>query len=681
MTKKIRIIYLILFLVGLFSLTFLTENKLTIPTGDTSILFHSGLLMLIFGVFWIEHYFTKPSDVVINGLVTFISISTLSNPPFIELWNILQYYSIALVVFAYLIISFDKEEIGYDKKTMPKKLLYLLITTLGKSKVIFSLVFILSLVSYFKIDSLQAKILVAFWGLIFLVQNLDLDRFIEAIKSFFKKESHKIIGKITSVHNPNIVRFSIFEESVCEKNSIVIFSKNERYEKDDPVGLVIGYRSIPEILEGEAIILDSNFLEGTLDDRVYVIKLDINSPFVKAREASNQLLQKINSLIGFATSNTDISRLYFKLMKNLGLEEGHITSINIDKNKEVLYQIINAKLKDEEISKNSDRTYTSTEAEQLGIWSDSKQGFETYNWVAKENSPVFYIQKDFAINKIQKKDLLEVGYVPNSSIPVNINYKDLVLYHSAILGVTGSGKSFLAYQLIEYCSQNKIKVICLDATGDHKRFLRNAVLIKEDKGFPEFLASDKYNIAIVEFYNKNKHQIEEANRIAKSALKWCEENRGDDEIKEPTPKILLVLEEAHTLVPEFNFNPEKTLQNIVSNTAQIALQARKYGLGFMIITQRTANVTKSILNQCNTIFAFQAFDETGFDFMKNYMGAHYVSAIPNLKKRQGIIVGKASVSDRPIITRFHDQDREPSNQKIIELPSKEENTTTTEVAN
>ena len=87
----------------------------------------------------------------------------------------------------------------------------------------------------------------------------------------------------------------------------------------------------------------------------------------------------------------------------------------------------------------------------------------------------------------------------------------------------------------------------------------------------------------------------------------------------------------------------------------------------MIVTQRTANVTKSVLNQCNTIFAFQAYDETGFDFMKNYMGLHYVNALPTLKKREGVVVGKASVSDRPVIVRFNDQTRNSASTSLPEF--------------
>ncbi len=79
------------------------------------------------------------------------------------------------------------------------------------------------------------------------------------------------------------------------------------------------------------------------------------------------------------------------------------------------------------------------------------------------------------------------------------------------------------------------------------------------------------------------------------------------------------------------------------------MQGRKYGMGSIIITQRTANVTKTILNQCNTVFALQSYDQTGLEFLSNYMGDAYSQSISTLKKRQAILVGKASSSERPII--------------------------------
>ena len=76
-------------------------------------------------------------------------------------------------------------------------------------------------------------------------------------------------------------------------------------------------------------------------------------------------------------------------------------------------------------------------------------------------------------------------------------------------------------------------------------------------------------------------------------------------------KLCVVFEEAHSLIPEFSQVAVKDDTNHVNRTARTILQGRKFGMGALIITQRTANVTKSILNQCNTILAFQSFDQTG----------------------------------------------------------------------
>jgi len=77
-------------------------------------------------------------------------------------------------------------------------------------------------------------------------------------------------------------------------------------------------------------------------------------------------------------------------------------------------------------------------------------------------------------------------------------------------------------------------------------------------------------------------------------------------------------------------------------------------MGALVISQRTANVTKTILNQCNTIFALQSFDQTGLDFLKNYMGEEYSHAISTLPERHAVLVGKASSSSRPLIVKIED---------------------------
>jgi DNA helicase HerA-like ATPase len=116
-------------------------------------------------------------------------------------------------------------------------------------------------------------------------------------------------------------------------------------------------------------------------------------------------------------------------------------------------------------------------------------------------------------------------------------------------------------------------------------------------------------------------------------------------------KLCLVLEEAHTIIPEWNFAgiSEKSAQPLLNSIAQIALQGRKYNVGLLVIAQRTANVSKTILTQCNTIISFQEFDKTSSEFLANYFGEGIAKILPTLKFRQAIVAGKALKSNVPMI--------------------------------
>ena len=116
-------------------------------------------------------------------------------------------------------------------------------------------------------------------------------------------------------------------------------------------------------------------------------------------------------------------------------------------------------------------------------------------------------------------------------------------------------------------------------------------------------------------------------------------------------KLCVVLEEAHTIIPEWNFagSSDKTSQSLVNSIGQIALQGRKYGVGFLVIAQRTANVSKTVLTQCNTVVCFQAFDETSFNFLSNYVGKDMVEALPSLRQYHAVVTGKAVKSNIPMI--------------------------------
>ena len=255
----------------------------------------------------------------------------------------------------------------------------------------------------------------------------------------------------------------------------------------------------------------------------------------------------------------------------------------------------------------------------------------------------------------------------------------------ALLGVTGAGKTFIAREIIKELMSD-IKVICIDFTGEYKS--------EFDSLNPNFLIDKDGLIKVEEIIAKKesatkaknsaevlKYKKEIADKLSEyieSFMKDDENNLGIFEIPDlsnstfileftqmfldcvfkyvkgkSTTKTCIVIEEAHTVIPESSFIGEGGdfgyTKGLVNKMSQIALQGRKYGVGLLVIAQRTANVSKTVLTQCNTIVCFQAFDETSFNFLANYIGKDLVQTLPNLKQYHAIVTGKAVKSNIPMI--------------------------------
>jgi len=146
--------------------------------------------------------------------------------------------------------------------------------------------------------------------------------------------------------------------------------------------------------------------------------------------------------------------------------------------------------------------------------------------------------------------------------------------------------------------------------------------------------------------------VVEITQIISEALLALVQDEFTDEAR-----VCLVLDEAHSLVPEWNSTVHDAETGAVNGTARAILQGRKYGYGCLLITQRTANVTKSILNQCNTIFGLRIYDATGMGFLENYVGASHARLLATLPDRQAVVFGRASSCNAPIIVRLNDADR------------------------
>jgi DNA helicase HerA-like ATPase len=285
-----------------------------------------------------------------------------------------------------------------------------------------------------------------------------------------------------------------------------------------------------------------------------------------------------------------------------------------------------------------------------------------------------------------------------------VDVQQLVTHNTAILGILGVGKTFLALELVERMLVAGIRVIVLDLTNQYAAHLApyydaNAEqpnidslkakgpagkanykpIVSEGGSVQAFQAELKLQLsnfmadanARLRIYNPTAFEVwkqdsklysgtatmaqltptEITRIITEIALELCSTTITDQ------AKLCIVYEEAHSLIPEWNAVASEGDKAATNGTAKAILQGRKYGLGCLVITQRTANVTKTILNQCNTVFALRVFDSTGMEFLRNYIGDDYSGILSTLENRHAIVFGRASSCSDPVLVRLNDRDK------------------------
>jgi DNA helicase HerA-like ATPase len=302
------------------------------------------------------------------------------------------------------------------------------------------------------------------------------------------------------------------------------------------------------------------------------------------------------------------------------------------------------------------------------------------------NTPVFWAKaRDFPA-AILKPDEFVIGSVPSTNIGVSANIDDLVQFHTAILGVTGTGKTELALDIVREAVKNDFKVFCVDFTGEYKARLNDLnplfpaptpaqITDLEYKlfavettpfGAPAEKAALKTSLtqirssvetqvsgfltggerlAILELteISNTKATLRITEQYLSTIMAWARKHRQ-------ARKVLIVLEEAHTIIPEtFSSGFDGDTQWVVSRIGQIALQGRKYGVGLLVISQRTALVSKTILSQCNTFLTHSLIDQTSLTFLESVYSAQHVRSIPNLGRFEFLAAGKAIKAERPIL--------------------------------
>ncbi len=367
----------------------------------------------------------------------------------------------------------------------------------------------------------------------------------------------------------------------------------------------------------------------------------------KIQELSNSL--RIKDFVGVVIEKSTIGSIKFEYSKQTDdIQEGDLLELKIGSHR-LFYQVISGTTELEKLESKNETGFIEGEAIQLGEWQNDLLSFQKFGWLPSINTPIFKADtNDIKVEKYAYPDF-ELGSIPNTQLPSVINLHDAISHHTALIGVTGSGKSFLAREIIDQLKTDT-KVICIDFTGEWKK--KQQLTSLTNANLDAFLAAKDDSVGLVELptVSNTAGVIQSTENFISLIFSKAKEAY---EANSPM-RICLVLEEAHTIVPEGNFLGVNDWDSkaVVNKMGQVALQGRKYGVGLLVIAQRTANVSKTILTQCNTIICYQAFDETSFNFLGNYVGKDLVRTLPNLKTYHAIVTGKAIRSNLPMIVNL-----------------------------
>ncbi len=602
---------------------------------NTQFWFVSGALLLIMLSLIDQPHFSKDANIFVNGSTALVSLFVVIAEDRNGFWFIFMLWALYLIVSSFWLMSVRSKDLSYEGRWT--QFFSRINRHIGRPEAIFSAFLFWGVFYQFSYvhDEYTINAVFLFWA-VFIVLNMpSVAGSISSLFEVGRSDEGVLSGVVESVHVPNIVDIKL---SV------------------DLKGLQIGNKGIIKVngdVVAEGYLYDEKVIRGKRLGKLAISEFyDGWSMMGSGKRGDLHIVEEDNKILGIVDKGTSIKEVVFSIRSECILTTGQVIGVS-SSHGELFYQIVNAQIIDEPLFEGNSSLTVRVEASQLGCWDHVSARFDPIAWVPRPGTPIELHQSQPLDIPIPENRAF-VGSVPNSSFPVHVDVSDSVTHNTAIIGVTGSGKSYLAFELIEAYLSQGIKVLILDPTRQHWEYLEKwePTAIRRVDDLQDWFGSESnlgvYQFAIDTSLPKATADFsEECFRLVKEVVQL---RAGVD----VSAQLAIIFEEAHSLIPEWNQVANSGDTSHVNRTARVVLQGRKFGMGCMVVTQRTANVTKTILNQCNTIFALRSFDQTGLDFLENYMGKGYSQSISTLQKYHAILVGKASSSSSPVMTEIKD---------------------------
>jgi hypothetical protein len=680
-----RVVILLAALIAACGLSLYATGSVIPTSARDALIFQSTLLFVVLGSAVLEHKFTRPADSVVNGLMGMVSLVTVASvAPKAAWWSVFLYCAFVFVLaLTCTVVSSSPAMSGWRRAIAEAT--YKPAVVFGRARVLYSVVFLFGVFAFYGVQDRRTGILVLFWGIFIALWPLGVP---ELLSSFHvRRRGPSPIEKALRLDSPNLLRIKLEPTCAWQPDSPAVYEAADG-SQHIVVPLYSQTKGEDVLATGMCVPSTAARISGLARGNLYTFPASAGLPSTAQTLGGNAGAV----LLGFVIEDSTIGSVRFETWRSDVCREGLVMWCRQGESR-VFYQITEGATREESLE--GDRHgFQYAVATQLGVLK-SGVGFVKHNWVPVMNTPVFWDQTELeAAQTSAKEGDFVYGTLPGTKISVGGPFADVMDHHTAILGVTGTGKTELAFDLIRHVLAAGHKVVCIDLTARYRD--RVADLDPSDLSISTPLADElskklfeaetgaygagKEKQALKAFSDKLRDDVSKrlqaflTSTDSKSKLGLitldeisntkatlfitelyltCLLHFARDHSSE-CPRVLIVVEEAHTVMPEPSTMGlgDHDSRGLVSKISQIALQGRKYGVGLLVIAQRTATVSKSVLTQCNTVISLNSFDETSLTFLANFYGEPYKKIIPNLPRLHAIIFGRAVRTERPVVVEI-----------------------------
>jgi hypothetical protein len=663
--QRVRLASALLYVPGLIAVSHLVTGSWVPPFGLRGLWFYTALVGLLIARALVEPYFTRPADAIVNSVglaLTVIALDpaerTIDERYFI--WGraaFLGYATVVAVLSLTAILLKDSERVRDVAAWCSRQA-----ARIGRADVMYSTLFLASVYATYSNAVTTVVSLVAAWAAVIIGRPLER----VAGKVFSVTSSADGIPAVT-YEDPGIA-VAAFPTGFKPLRGTEVFQAGKR------IGQVVDH-TITAAVPRVRIALDN-------PSELIQSQIPLDTPPVP----------KDLPAIGFVREETTTDHLVFHLPSGTTatVSEGELVEAPIGRSN-VLFQVTEARVV-EHREFDVLRRVTRVEARKLGEW--STDSFIPVPWLP---APGALINRFVSRDTGQASPPHSIGHVPGTSYEIGVDPDPAITHNTAIVGILGSGKTRLAWRLVDEMLASGHKCIVVDITAQYApRYAEYDAASVGDAFHHDVTEACKAKLhsTVLEAHGDSGNAWEFRHAIRERVSAFVE---GTDRVLviDPVPlsqagshrygfpsggranirlfsvpevvrliaeagllammsqsrefRLCLVLEEAHSLVPEWNARAADDEAEATNGTARSVMQGRKYGYGCLLVTQRTASVSKSILNQCNSMFAFRMYDATGADFLEHYIGGEYSRLLSSLQDRQVIAFGPASTCRAPII--------------------------------